>query len=74
MLLTYNVIVIFLKSFLQLIGCLFYADIAGFSCSMAQLFGVACIEAYGMQFNFDVSIILQYTYYISQFMLNLNVK
>lgn len=54
-LISYNIVVILMKSFLQLVGCLFYTDISQKSCSTVQLFGISCIERNGMKFDDIVS-------------------
>ncbi|XP_067135532.1 piezo-type mechanosensitive ion channel component 2-like isoform X2 [Centruroides vittatus] len=43
-LLTYNVLVIFLKSILQVIGCVFMSRMLKNYCWVVQLFGIACLK------------------------------
>ncbi|XP_042146214.1 piezo-type mechanosensitive ion channel component-like [Ixodes scapularis] len=43
-LLAYNVVVIFIKSILQMVGCVFFEYIDNYSCWLVQLFGIACLR------------------------------
>lgn len=43
-LLAYNVVVIFIKCILQVVGCVFLDKLSRYSCWMVQLFGIACLK------------------------------
>ncbi|KAK8785710.1 hypothetical protein V5799_007925 [Amblyomma americanum] len=43
-LLAYNVVVIFIKCILQVVGCVFLDYLSKYSCWMVQLFGIACLK------------------------------
>ncbi|XP_077542526.1 piezo type mechanosensitive ion channel component isoform X4 [Haemaphysalis longicornis] len=43
-LLAYNVVVIFIKCILQVVGCVFLDKLSKYSCWMVQLFGIACLK------------------------------
>ncbi|XP_037284739.2 piezo type mechanosensitive ion channel component isoform X2 [Rhipicephalus microplus] len=43
-LLAYNVVVIFIKCILQVVGCVFLDYLSMYSCWMVQLFGIACLK------------------------------
>ncbi|KAJ8911745.1 hypothetical protein NQ315_003645 [Exocentrus adspersus] len=45
-LLAYNVTVIFLKAFFQILGCIVVHQIP-FNCSLVQLFGIGCVRKFG---------------------------
>ena len=42
----YNVGVIVIKTFLQLLGCVFLRDLAENACWFVQLFGIACVKKF----------------------------
>jgi len=45
-LLGYNVAVIVIKTFLQLLGCVFLESLAYNACWFVQLFGIACVKKF----------------------------
>ena len=46
-LLGYNVAVIVVKTFLQLLGCVVLKDLATHVCWLVQLLGIACVKKFG---------------------------
>lgn len=46
-LLGYNVSVIVVKTFLQLLGCVFLRALSMNVCWLVQLFGIACVKKFG---------------------------
>uniref|UniRef100_A0A1B6DCY7 Uncharacterized protein n=1 Tax=Clastoptera arizonana TaxID=38151 RepID=A0A1B6DCY7_9HEMI len=46
-LINYSITVIFLKAFLQILGCIFIKEMQMNACWAVQLFGIACIQKFG---------------------------
>lgn len=65
---SYNVTVIFLKTILQMAGCLFMDALSSHACWAVQLFGVACIKKFGVpaipRGAFGMDIVISFLYYL----------
>lgn len=46
-LLGYNVAVIVVKAFLQMLGCVFLHELGTYTCWLVHLLGIACVKKFG---------------------------